>query len=77
KKALELITEIAENNKRTGMLDILQINIEELADFFHVSKQSARVRLIELGFDEVRGVLEVVDGRYVNNYAFNKLKVNH
>ncbi|HEM6242596.1 TPA: ImmA/IrrE family metallo-endopeptidase [Streptococcus suis] len=77
KKALELITEIAEHNKRTGMLDILQITIEELADFFHVSKQSARVRLIELGFDEVRGVLEFVDGRYVNNYAFNKLKVNH
>ena len=77
KKALELITEIAEHNNRTGMLDILQITIEELADFFHVSKQSARVRLIELGFDEVRGILEFVDGQYVNNYAFNKLKVNH
>lgn len=75
KKALELITEIAEQNKRTGMLDILQITIEELADFFHVSKQSARVRLIELGFNEAKGVLEYVDSRYINNYAFDAEKV--
>ncbi|HEM5236386.1 TPA: hypothetical protein U1334_001850 [Streptococcus suis] len=74
-KAAEIIVSLSTKRRLTGMLDIFQSTIEELAEFFNVSKQSARVRLIELGFDEAKGVLEYVDGRYINNYAFAAEKV--
>ncbi|WP_105207321.1 ImmA/IrrE family metallo-endopeptidase [Streptococcus suis] len=74
-KAAEIIVKLSTKKRLIGILDVFQSTIEELAEFFNVSKQSARIRLIELGFNEAKGVLEYVDGRYINNYAFAPEKV--
>ncbi|HEM5075426.1 TPA: hypothetical protein U1239_001921 [Streptococcus suis] len=74
-KAAEIIVKLSTKKSLIGILDVFQSTIEELAEFFNVSKQSARIRLIELGFNEAKGVLEYVDGRYINNYAFAPEKV--
>lgn len=42
----------------------------ELADFFGVSKQSAKLRMIELGHSEAQGVLNFANGAYVENHRF-------
>lgn len=39
--------------------------VYELSDFFNVSKLSAKIRLIDLGYNEAIGVLTYVDDRYV------------
>ena len=44
--------------------------ITELARFYGVSKQSAKLRMIELGYSEAQGVLNYVNGGYVENHAF-------
>ena len=44
--------------------------IGELADFFGVSKQSARLRMKELGYEEAQGVLNYANGRYVENHSY-------
>ena len=44
--------------------------ITDLARFYGVSKQSAKLRMIELGYSEAQGVLNYVNGGYVENHAF-------
>lgn len=46
----------------------LERAISELAGIFGVSKQSAKLRMVELGWTAAKGVLNYVDGRYVENY---------
>jgi predicted metal-dependent hydrolase/DNA-binding Xre family transcriptional regulator len=45
--------------------------IDELADFYDVSRQAAKLRLIELGYSKAEGAYPYVDGRYVHGYSFN------
>lgn len=42
----------------------------ELADFYGVSKQSAKLRMIELGHSEAQGILNFANGAYVENHSF-------
>ena len=42
----------------------------DLARFYGVSRESAKRRMIELGYDEAKGVLNYVNGRYTLDYAF-------
>lgn len=42
--------------------------IQQLAVFYSTSKQCARKRMLELGYDSVRGVLDYVNGEYVPAY---------
>lgn len=44
----------------------------ELAAFYGVSKQSAKLRMIELGHTEAQGVLNFVNGAYVENHSFTQ-----
>ena len=68
KKAQFLLDErFLESNQ--SYLAILQETISDLATFFQVSRQSAKIRLVELGFQEARGVLEYVDGSYLPPYT--------
>ena len=46
--------------------------VYELSDFFNVSKLSAKIRLIDLGYNEAIGVLTYVDDRYVASHAFER-----
>lgn len=40
-----------------------------LAGIYGVSKQSAKIRMIELGFDQAQGVLNYANGGYVEDYS--------
>ena len=50
---------------------VIERVINELASFFGVSKQSAKNRMIELGYPEARGVLNFVNGAYIENFSFS------
>ena len=51
-------------------INILERTVIELASFFQVSKQSTKLRMIEIGYPEVRGVLDYIDGHYIPPYSF-------
>jgi len=51
-------------------LDIMERVLFDLADFFEVSRISAKLRMIELGYKDVEGVATYVDDHYISNYAF-------
>ena len=58
--------------------DVMEKVISELEVAFAVSKQAAKIRLVELGFDEAIGTFTYVDGHYVKPHGFKKgsVKVN-
>lgn len=70
------IEELLEKNKYAlqteNMADIVESVVFELADFFDVSKQAAKIRMIDLGYTEAMGVLTYIDGHYISNYTFDR-----
>lgn len=44
--------------------------IDELAELFDVSRQAAKVRLMDLGCSKAEGAYPFVDGQYVRGYSF-------
>ncbi|GED68012.1 hypothetical protein BRE01_17140 [Brevibacillus reuszeri] len=52
--------------------EFLQLAIEELASFFGVSKLSAKLRAIDIGFEQAAGTFVYVDGRYYPPYSFRR-----
>lgn len=58
-------------------LHILEQVICQLALFFQVSRQSAKIRLVELGFKEAKGVLEYIDGAYLPVFGFGDTELKN
>jgi hypothetical protein len=50
--------------------DVIEMVIQDLSNFFKVSKQAAKIRLIDLGYEEAIGALTYIDDRYITNYTF-------
>lgn len=68
-KANELIAELLEEKETDSVLDVIEPVIERLATFFEVSKLSAKIRMVELGYEEARGAFIYLDGYYVLPHA--------
>lgn len=75
--ARSLISEL-ELTVGSSYLNILEQTITKLASFFQVSRLSAKLRMVEIGYPEARGVLDYIDGRYLPAYSFkvNEFKGN-
>jgi len=50
--------------------DVIAAVIFDLADFFEVSTQSAKIRMLDVGYTEAIGVLEYTDGQYNAAHSF-------
>ncbi len=51
-------------------LEKLELIIDELSQFYGISKQAVKIRMKELGYSIVDGVYTYVNGRYIPNYTF-------
>ena len=67
-KADEFFAKHSEEN----MCDVIEPVIGELSEHFKVSKLAAKIRLVELGYDEAIGAFNYVDGHYVRPHSFKK-----
>ena len=58
--------------------EVMEKVITALEVAFGVSRQAAKIRLVELGFDEAVGTYTYLDGHYVKPHSFRKgaLKIN-
>jgi len=50
----------------------MDIVIEKLADFFRVSKQAAKIRLIDLGIDTAQGTSNFINGKIYPSFSFKE-----
>ena len=77
-KANEYIGKFMRETNAKHTIDVMEQVICALEADFVVSKQAAKIRLVELGFDEAIGTFTYLDGHYVRPHSFRKgsLKVN-
>ena len=72
RKTDELINKQMFEKGTSLMVDVIQDVIDELAEFFNVSKISAKLRLIETGYDIAMSAYVYSDGKYVLPHDFRK-----
>lgn len=53
-------------------LNRVELLIDELANFYGVSRQAVKIRMQELGYTIVDGANNYVNGRYIPHYTFKK-----
>lgn len=77
-KAKEYITYFMKRTDAKHTVDVMEMVIGALERDFAVSRQAAKIRLVELGFEEAIGTFNYVDGHYVKPHAFRKgsIKIN-
>ncbi len=71
-KAQELINITKEDTGKSETIDVLEQVIIDLAKFFGVSRLSAKIRMIEVGYEEAVGTFTYIDGRYVKPHKCKK-----
>ena len=69
-KTREFIQRCRQEAGNVAIVDVLEWVIDSLATFFVVSREAAKIRLYDIGYDEVLGVFNYVDGRYVRPHSF-------
>ncbi|EKF35835.1 ImmA/IrrE family metallo-endopeptidase [Bacillus xiamenensis] len=67
-KAFELIKHYREKLNTAETIDVLEIVVDELATHFVVSREAAKIRLIDVGYEEAIGVYNYINGKYVPPY---------
>ena len=77
-KAKEYITRFMRETNARHTVDVMEAVIRQLETDFGVSKQAAKIRLVELGFEEAVGTFTFLDGHYVKPHGFRKgaIKLN-
>lgn len=68
-KNKELFPAIRSQSNGAGEADILERVIVALAEYFDVSKQMAKIRMIDLGYKEAEGVLNFKQSGYIQSYV--------
>lgn len=71
-KATSFIRKYHEKYGDMPLVDIMEPVIEEMAVFFCVSRQAAKIRMVEAGYQDAIGAFTYIDGRYVRPHAFKK-----
>lgn len=71
-KAKEYITAYIRQFNAKHEIDVMEQVIETLAVDFGVSRQAAKIRLVQLGFEDAIGTFTYVDGHYVRPHSFKK-----
>lgn len=77
-KAKEYIARFMRESNARHENEVMEQVVTALETAFGVSKQAAKIRLVELGFDAAIGTYTYLDGHYVKPHTFRKgaLKVN-
>lgn len=77
-KAKEYISYFMRQTNAKHTVDVMEMVIGALETDFGVSRQAAKIRLVELGFEDAIGTFNYVDGHYVKPHGFRKgaIKIN-
>lgn len=70
KKIEELLVRYHVEYGRLGEADIMEMVVMELSNIFDVSIFAAKMRAIDLGYDQAIGVFSFVDNKYLPSYSF-------
>jgi len=77
-KAKQYIGQFMRESNARHTVEVMEKVITALEVSFGVSRQAAKIRLVELGFEEAIGTYTYLDGHYVKPHGFRKgsIKIN-
>lgn len=76
-KAAEFIRNYLRLFPGAKLIDIMEPVIDEMASFFCVSRLAAKIRMVDLGYEEAIGTFTYIDGRYVKPHSFKNGTLQH
>jgi len=65
-----------QEKKTNKLADVISAVVNDLAEFFGVSVQAAKIRMIDIGYNEAIGVYEYIDYKYIPSYHFEEKAIN-
>ncbi len=71
-KAEETLRHYMEQHQTNHVSDVIEETIQDVARFFQVSRLSAKLRFIDIGYEEARGAYDYQNDSYIPCYAFRK-----
>ncbi|MCC8013666.1 MAG: helix-turn-helix transcriptional regulator [Eubacterium sp.] len=71
-KANQYIVRFMRETSASHPIEVMETVIRALERDFGVSRQAAKIRLVELGFEDAVGTFNYIDGHYVKPYSFRK-----
>lgn len=74
-KSSEFIRKRLKIENKDFTIDVIESVIGDLANFFGVSKQAAKIRMIDAGYEEAKGALVYLDGNYVEPHYDREYKL--
>ena len=69
-KVHELIRRYRDEIGNIHLIDMMECIIDEIALFYGVSRCAAKIRMVDVGYDEAIGVFTYIDGHYVRPHCF-------
>lgn len=70
KKVNELFTTYALKYPKSAKTNMFEQVIDDIAEFFQVSRFAAKIRLQQLGYREFEGIYNFVGNKYLRSYSF-------
>ncbi len=71
-KAFEFIKRFSKELGISEVVEVMEPVIDALATFFGVSRLAAKIRMIDVGYEEAIGAFTYIDGRYIKPHTFKK-----
>ena len=72
RKASELIREYRDKLGVFELCELMPFVIEDIAAFFVVSRTAAKLRMIDIGYEEAAGAFIYIDGQYVKPHTYKR-----
>lgn len=76
-KIEELIVKYQNSYTQGNTYTIFEAVVDELSDFFEVSKVAAKIRMIDLGYKQAIGVYNYIDEQYVPSHSFDEMALTN
>ena len=71
-KVDELISYYQNKSPGDRIIDVMESVISKIADYFKVSRIAAKIRMIDIGYEEAIGTFNYINGKYAKPHAFKK-----
>lgn len=69
---LRIVEYCRDHPENTNEYNMMETVIEMISKLFSTSKLSAKIRLMQLGYSQVIGACNYIDGRYINPHSFKE-----
>ena len=71
-KAEEFIRNRFAETGETELLEVIEYVIDDLAEFFGVTRSAAKTRMVDVGYEEAIGTYTYIDGEYVKPHKASR-----